>query len=269
MEKLKNIKIVFIDIDGTLVNDRKRITLKTRKNIKKLVNKGIYVVLNSGRDFNHTMDKSKRALASPLVISSNGSEIYDYKNMKEIHISRIDKEKINKVWDYCNKNKIGLFINSISGKYINKYLIGKEKETGILITNKKELKKIIISQFVLTSNEIEKMTDARNFIEEIGLAVTSYSRSFFDSKIDNRYRLDINNKNVNKGTAVSYLLKHLNIKKEESLCFGDYLNDLEMFSSCGVTVAMGNACDKVKDSANYITKTNNKNGVAYFIDKYL
>lgn len=269
MEKLNNIKIVFIDIDGTLVNKRKRITFKTRKSINRIVNKGILVVLTSGRDFIHTMDKSKRSLGSNIVISSNGAEIYDYKNMKEISVSRIPADKINKIWDYCNQNKIGLFINSISGKYINKYLIGKDKETGILVTSKKELKKIIISQFVLTSNEIEKMTKAKEYIESIDLSITSYSESFLDSKIDNRYRLDVNNQNINKGIAVSTLLKYLNIKKEESLCFGDYLNDLEMFESCGITVAMGNACNALKEKADCITKTNNENGVADFLNKYL
>ena len=76
--KLDSIKIVFIDIDGTLVNDKKEITSFTKESIKKIIDKGIYVVLVSGRDIIHTIDKSKLSLASSIVIATNGSDIFDY-----------------------------------------------------------------------------------------------------------------------------------------------------------------------------------------------
>ena len=79
MDKLQNIRIVFVDIDGTLCNSRGIITLKTRMSIKKLVSRGVFVVIASGRNCKYTVDKSIRALASSIVISSNGAEIYDYK----------------------------------------------------------------------------------------------------------------------------------------------------------------------------------------------
>lgn len=269
MNKLNNIKIVFIDIDGTLVNKRKRVTLKTRKSIKKVVDKGIYVVLVSGRDVLHTIDKSRRALASSIVISSNGSEIYDYNKQKTIFIDEIKKKKIEQVWNYCNKNEIGLLIKSISGKYMNKYLIGKDKESSILITSEKELKKIVFSQIVFVCNDIEKMIKAKEYITSLELSVTNYSESFLDNNISDRYRLDINNKNVSKGVAITKLLKYLKISKEDSLCFGDFINDIEMFDACGMKVAMENACDSLKEKADFITSSNNNNGVALFLDKYL
>lgn len=269
MKDMNNIKIIFIDIDGTLVTNRKRITLKTRKAIKKVVDKGIYVVLTSGRDILHTIDKSKRALASNIVISSNGSEIYDYQNKKLIYKNNIDIEKVYKIWDYCNKNHIGIMIKSFEGKLINKYLIGKDKENAVIITNKKELKNILISQIVFISNDIELILKAKEFIKELDLAVNHYSNSFLEATISDRYSLDINNKGVSKGEGIKKLLKHLNLKKENSMCFGDYYNDLDMFEACNIKVAMGNSCKELKEKADYITDTNNKNGVANFLNKYL
>ena len=269
MDKFLNVKIVFIDIDGTLVNNRKRVTLKTRKAIRGLVCRGIYVVLTTGRNAFHTIDKSRRALASSIIISSNGSEIYDYKNKKTIYIDEIDNDKILEMWRFCNLNKVGVLINSLDGKYINKYLIGKDKENSILITNEKELKKITISQVVLISNNLENMMKTKEFINKIGLCITSYSESFLDNTISDRYRLDINNKGVSKGKAIKILLNELNIKKEESLCFGDYYNDIDMFMECGIKVAMGNACDDLKKISDYVTLSNEENGVAEFINKYL
>lgn len=264
----KNIKIIFIDIDGTLVNNRKRITLKTRKAIKQVVDKGIYVVLTSGRDILHTIDKSKRALASNIIISSNGSEIYDYKNKKLIYKNNISTEKVYQIWDYCNKKQIGIMIKSFEGKLINKYLIGKDKENGIIITNKKELKNILVSQIIFISNDIELILNAKKFIKSLDLSVNHYSNSFLDASISDRYSLDINNKGVSKGAGIKKLLKHLNISKEESMCFGDYYNDLDMFKACNIKVAMENACNEIKKEADYITETNEKNGVANFLNKY-
>ena len=60
-----------------------------------------------------------------------------------------------------------------------------------------------------------------------------------------------------------------NIKKEESLCFGDYVNDLDMFDACGFKVAMENASAELKKKADFITLSNNNSGVAYFINKYI
>lgn len=269
MDEFSNVKIVFIDIDGTLVNSRKRVTLKTRKAIMRLVCRGIYVVLTTGRNAFHTIDKSRRALASSIIISSNGSEIYDYQKKKIIYVDRIDNDKILEMWRFCDLNKIGLLINSLDGKYINKHLIGKDKAGSVLITNEKELKKIIISQVVLISNNLEYMMKTKDFINKIDLCITSYSESFLDNAISDRYRLDINNKGVSKGKAIKILLDVLNIKKEESLCFGDYYNDIDMFSECGIKVAMGNACDKLKEMSDYVTLSNDENGVAEFINKYL
>lgn len=269
MKNLKNIKIVFIDIDGTLVNKRKRVTMKTRKMVKRLVDKNIYVVLVSGRDILHTIDKSRKALASNIIISSNGSDIYNYKTNKHIYISEIPKDKVNKIWDYCNKKQIGVMIKTKEGKFINKYLIGKDKENGILVTNKKELKDQQVTQIIFISNDIELILSTKSFIKDIDLAINHYSNSFLDVSISDRYSLDINNKDVSKGHGIKILLDYLKIKKEESICFGDYYNDIEMFKESGIKVAMGNACKELKEKADYITETNDKNGVAVFIDKYL
>ena len=70
-------KIIFIDIDGTLRNDRKEITEKTKEAIHKVVEKGIYVVICSGRPGKYVEEISKEALASSYVIGCNGGEIYD------------------------------------------------------------------------------------------------------------------------------------------------------------------------------------------------
>lgn len=269
MEVLNNIKIIFIDIDKTLLTDKKRITMKTRKSIKKVIDKGIYVILTSGRNSKYTIDKSKRALASSIVISSNGAEIYDYKKQEVLHCDYINYEKLEKIWNYCEKNEIGMLLNSISDRFINKFLIGnKIYNHHKLITTYKELKKINVSQCVLVDESYEKFAKSKDFIKDLDLTIGNFTKSFNPTFHSDR-SMNIINKNVSKGTAVTKLLEILDIKKEESLCFGDYLNDLEMFDACGYKVAMENACKEIKEKADYITLSNNKNGISHFLDNFI
>ena len=75
---------------------------------------------------------------------------------------------------------------------------------------------------------------------------------------------NIVNININKGDAVKLLLKKLNIDKKYSICFGDSINDFDMFDACGIKVAMGNALDSLKEKADYITESNDNDGITYF-----
>ena len=83
------------------------------------------------------------------------------------------------------------------------------------------------------------------------------------------YFLEFLNKEANKGTGVGMLADHLGIKKEEVICVGDAGNDLHMIEYAGLGVAMENATDDVKEKAGYITKSNNEDGVAHVIEKFM
>ena len=203
MDDLKNIKIVFIDIDGTLLNDKKHVTVRTRKSIKKIVDKGIFVVITSGRNINFCIDKSRRALASPIVISSNGTEIYNYETNEVLYKNVIDKNVLEKIWNYSDKNEIGVFFNSIEGRFINKYLIGFDKYKYKVVTTFKELKKLDISQFVIVSEDYDKTSGFKNFISSLDLDVAYFSKSFGNKDFNIKSSVDVINKDVSKGSGVT------------------------------------------------------------------
>ena len=83
------------------------------------------------------------------------------------------------------------------------------------------------------------------------------------------YFLEFLNKEVNKGVGVEMLAKHLGVKQEEIITFGDAGNDLHMIEYAGLGVAMANAFDEVKEAANYITDSNEYDGVAKAIEKFI
>ena len=88
-------------------------------------------------------------------------------------------------------------------------------------------------------------------------------------KNDIFFQVDIIKNNNSKGKAISKLREYLNIKKEETICFGDHINDLNMFQYCGITCAVGNAMDELKKQADYITLPNAEDGVARFIEEHI
>ena len=266
---LSNIKIIFIDIDGTLVTTKKEVTENTRISIKRIVDKGIKVVLVSGRDVIHTTEKSKAANASSIVISTNGAEIFDYERNQYIFIDKLDRSDVEEAWKYCKENQIGLILKTNLFVYYNDYSLVTSGYKYKHINDISECETDIVAQFLVTSNDSQKLNNTIPFFKDLGLSVTSFSSSYLINDNRNYYSIDINNKNISKGIAIDKLMRYLNIKKEDSLCFGDFVNDLEMFNTCGIKVAMGNARPELKEKADFITKTNDEDGVAYFLDRYL
>ena len=89
MKKLKNIKIIFVDIDGTLTNSKRCLEETNKKAIKRITDKNIFVVLCSGRTNQYVCDFSKQASASNYAISCNGAFVYDYKKKKKIFFCKL------------------------------------------------------------------------------------------------------------------------------------------------------------------------------------
>ena len=106
MKKLKNIKIAFIDIDGTLSNSKKEVTKETIESIKYATKHGMYVVLCSGRTNSYVCEISKKIHASSFVISCNGAETYNYETNQNVFDNKIAIDDINTIWKYCPKKVV-------------------------------------------------------------------------------------------------------------------------------------------------------------------
>lgn len=265
MDKLNNIKIVFLDIDGTLTNSKKRLTFKTKRAVKKLVNKGIIVILSTGRNALYTINMSKKTYASKMIIFSNGSAVYDYENSKLIYGELILYKDLKKIYNFCKRRKIGIIFNTVDDVYVNKYVKDFDEKTK-KISDYKMLKDLQVVQITFRIDTKDDAKRCKEFVKELELKISYLSKGFSEDKFNS---IDVNSVRVSKGKAVRFLLKYFNIKKEDSLCIGDYSNDINMFKECGYKVAMKNASSDIKDMADYITLSNDDNGVAYFINNYL
>ncbi len=268
MKKLKNIKIIFVDIDGTLTNSKRCLEETNKKAIKRITDKNIFVVLCSGRTNQYVCDFSKQASASNYAISCNGAFVYDYKLDKNIFSSNLDFKTITTLWNYCLENHLGFIINTKEMRYGNHYLHN-VKENGIKpIHSINEISNIDIYQIVITGSNEPKMNELKTIVNEIpSLFMANISTRIVDNLTV--YFFDIVNVNINKGQAIKHLLNYLNIKKEEAVCIGDHINDYQMFHEVGFKVAMGNANSELIKQADYVTLSNDENGVAYFLNNFI
>lgn len=272
MDKLRNIKAVFLDIDGTLTNSSKQINDSTKIFIKEMRDKGIYVVLCSGRSNGDACRYSKEAFASEYVISSNGAQIYNYKTNQNFYKNDIKYSIVKNIWEYCNENNLELVLNGQDKQYGNNVFCSDLYKDRVVINELDQLTNIEVYQIIVNSNNYYEMQNFENYIRSNNneLKIANYSREYIseDKNSKEPYYMFVNNKLADKGIAIKKFLEAMNIKKEETICFGDRINDIKMFESCGNTVAMKNADKELKEIANYVTLSNDENGVAVFFKKY-
>ena len=274
-------KIVFIDIDGTLVNDEKIVPEENIKAIKKLKENGIEVVLASGRPY-HSIEKySKQVGAVPYIIGSNGGIVANFIEDKKIFSTNIEKESALEIAKLIKENNI-YFTVTISGNLFvedEQYSMTKENRNELVVVNSLEeyleTNDAPVIKFSLIDDEKEKLQDIRKeIVKNFNIEVTEVDEFMIPKKYrkaENNYKLpyvmDIMPKGISKAKAIEELCKYLGIELTQTIVFGDGLNDIEMFNVGGYKVAMGNAANQIKELADVVTKTNNEAGVAYELNK--
>lgn len=266
------IKAVFIDIDETLTNSKKEVTLKTKNEIRRCVEKGIKIILTSGRSRMEAIEYQERIGASPYIISSNGASCYDRINNKEIYSKPIRRDSMDKLLEYVVKNKYKIKLNYRDELALN---IASYPDEEDKIKTIRELKEIIeneqIVQCVISNEEIEKMLAFKIYLEKDNkeLKITNESKRFKNPSIkpSNIYYCDITSKDVSKGNAVMAICEYLNLEKEEIITIGDGENDISMLALTPNSIAMGNALECVKSIVQYETLTNDEDGVAKILER--
>lgn len=267
-------RAIFIDLDGTLLDDEKNVSSENINAIKKAEELGTNVIICSGRQLESIKDiKEKACINSKYVISSNGTEIYDLENKEVLFSSIISKKHCKILYDYVQSNDLIIRLDTKYGRYCNnmKYITSIELEL-----NPNELNSFI------ENNDVTQISICA-FSEETINSVITYVDSISNSgdlKIENKFNL-VNNKynlwviniirkNASKGNAMLGLCKFLKINIDEVIAVGDDKNDISMIDPAGLGIAMNNAIDEVKKVANYITKNNNnQSAIAEIINRYI
>ena len=263
---MNKIKCILLDIDYTLTGCNKEVSVETANYFSQL-NNNYLIVLVSGRNSVYAIEKSISANASPIVIADNGAVIYDYKNNQVLYKNVFDKDTIKLIWGISQKYDIDCVFNALfkryrNKKYMNERFIG-EHSVGI---NQIDEISDEITQVVIHSSNKENFT---KYMEEID-KITNIEVCNGGVNEEGECFADIDIKGTSKGNAIDILFRKFNIKKDESICFGDSKNDLPMFLSCGIKVAMKNGTEEIKQAADYITEySSDEDGVLRFLKSIL
>lgn len=265
-------KAIFIDIDGTLRDNKRNISKRTISAIKRVTEKGILVVICSGRPRQYTEDISKECYASRYIITSNGGNIYDYRENKIMYVNSMDKQACLELYEIANQVDARFIMNVGANRVVSKlkYFDGSEVEL------KTDIKTFInendIAQCIIADEDFEKIKNLKTAIEKIeNVEIKNQHKSLVDRNTPKEGTIyyDIANIDSCKGNAVVKLCHMLDIDLKDAVAIGDDYNDISMFKVVGHSVAMENANYDVKQYVDEITLSNEEEGVAVFLEKLL
>lgn len=268
-------KLVCIDLDGTLLNDNKEISLENINIIKEAINSGIIVCITTGRvlkfanRYNDILD-----IKIPTIASNGGVICY---NAKELELNTLNFEQILKIKEIASKHNVDVYLNTedsiisegkipndYSYKVLNEKVCDKYKVNIIENYSFEKLftkKKInVVKAICINKYDLEEVRKVYNELEK--------TSEFEISSAEYEY-CEINAKGVSKGIAVEKLANKLKIDIDEVVCIGDGGNDIEMLKRSGLSIAMKNGMVNVKEIADYITDSNNDDGVGKALKKLI
>ena len=286
-------KLITIDLDGTMLNQYGLVTENTKEVIKKVKEKGIEIVITSGRPNDSINTIAKEIECDSYYISGNGAILYDIKKDEILYENTLEKSKVLEIIKLCEENSIYYNI------YTEKEIIAKNLQYNVLYyykenLNKEEKNKTHIS---IIENIYEYISQREDKI--IKITICDKDKMVFSSiikKLKEKHDIEvldvshmsrkiirqgteeipieyfyteISAKDVNKWNAIKILAEKLGINREEIIAIGDNINDKEMIENAGVGVAMGGSTPQITEIADYVTKNNNEDGVAYILEKLI
>lgn len=264
-------KMIVLDVNGTLLTDKKEVTTEVIEAIRKAHQAGIKIVLCTERSYDGIV-KVVHDLGNQFVdyaICFNGALVKDAKT--HTVLSRVNLTKDDLSYLYLLSDRAGCSIHfddeySIytPNQHIGKYTIQEAYYTNVPLyyRNIYDLPEKFVPSKAIFSEERFKLD---NFINQLP---KDFSTRFHAIKSGPNF-FEILNSTASKGNALKALCERLNIDPLDVLAIGDHDNDLSMLTFAGTSIAMGNADKTVLDIADDVTATNNENGVAEAIKKYI
>ena len=257
------IKLVAADMDGTLLNRERKITKYTQDVIKKAMAQGVYFVPATGRAVNALPPELKEMEGIRYGIFSNGATIYDLKEEKVIYKNHFEMDRVLELMDFLKQFDLMESISLNGQSYANK----KEMENIDYYELDSNTKAIVQGSRVLVDDLEMLVKEQSTTVEKTTLLFKTIEDIQFSSSLPKN--LEISKKGCNKGDGLFHLAKILNIQKEEIMSCGDADNDRELLESAGLAVVMENGLDSMKAIADYITVSNQENGVAKAMEKFV
>ncbi len=274
----RDIRLLALDLDGTTFNSRKIITQHTREVLQAACEKGVIVMPATGRA-RWTLPEAFLSIPGVrYALTSSGSIVWDLEKNIKIHEDYLDTKTAAKITDWFltlgEHTQIvhdGRFYSDRTG--YEKFIKGFDRFPQFA-------KEYVISSRIPVDNLSEYVRSGTLNIEKVLITfedtslcqmILNYLKRFDDVYVtpEGRFMVEVTPKTASKGRTLVKFGEKLGIAREQIMICGDGMNDRSMFEEAGFAVAMGNACDEIKEMADFVTLTNDEDGVAYAVEKFI
>ena len=265
--------LLVLDVDGTLHNSHREISEATKNALIEAQKRGKTIAIASGRSIagiRQTASAISLEEYGGYVIAYNGTTVINCKTGECIYNQTLPADLIAPVYEEAAKLQVGIMAYRDNAKEIivaggvTDYVAADAAASRVTIRETdqfvKELNFPINKIFV--SGEPNKMKEVERILQHKFGSVLNVFRS-------DPYYVELLPKYTDKGVAVDKLVKYMDITKERVMCVGDSNNDLPMLRYAGMGVAMGNASDQIKEQADYVTDSNDEDGIVKVIEKFM
>ena len=273
---MSKVKMIGLDLDGTLLNSRKELTKYTKNVLTRAIEAGVTVLVATGRPVTGIPEELRNFPGMRYAVTANGGRILDLQEDKILYEGLVPYEEavhiVENFEEYDTLREIYFdgrgYAEADEMERIEKYIPDKPMADYIRST-RQVIPDLWEKIREMDGHGMDKVHGIFADMEEMREAADRISKCTGHLAVSSSLgrNLEINAQGVNKGAGLLRLGEMLGILQEEIMVCGDGSNDLEMIRMAGVGVAMANAADEVKKAADYITESNEEDGVAKAIEK--
>lgn len=261
------IRMIAIDIDGTLLDDEYRCDPDTIQLLDQLQNQGVHILLCTGRPLRTTLQMAKEIGISSYIITDNGAVVHHMQTNQPLIVHQFSQDIYQKMIPVLEQTGLHLDVTSLTGMYAlphspdigdmyKKYLVQPTVLTGMSQVEDGIVKATLFAEPESISQAMLRLPDQ---LDHLPVQCFRSGPTF----------IDVMHIESSKGSALHFLSHHLGIEPRNVMAIGNYYNDLDMIQFAGVGVAMENAPSEVKEAADFVTSSNNHHGVRKALQKFV
>lgn len=277
----KDIKLIALDMDGTLFNQNSRISLPDQQAIRKASDHGAEVVISTGRPYIGLPKELLLDIGIRYAITTNGAAIYRLFDDTCIYANYMQPDEICPLIETLQKKEIHMDAFIDGSCYC---LASCESKIGLLCMPESirayiRATRTFVDDLAAYIREhrlsVQKMTlnfyrqEDGSFLERSNVIEILASKPDITFLSGGYHNLEFTKKGTSKGMGLKWLCDYLGLSVTQTMACGDTENDIDILKTAAIGVAMGNATEEVKQIADFITLTNEKSGVAYAIKRFL
>ena len=269
-------KLLVLDIDGTLVNNEKQITPKTKDAIFRAMEAGHSIMIASGRPtpgVQKFVDELELSKYDGYTLTYNGARVQECSSGKDIYEKRLSRSLLPELYRFAEERDLGIITYEkdlaktpqvLSGRRLDDWILWEAKINGLTVGERENFLDYVNYDVykVLMTAEPEKSEGYMKELQKLlgSRANVMRSESFF---------IEITARGIDKAGTLKRVIGPVGVSQSNTICCGDAFNDISMVEYAGIGVAMGNAKPEVKEVADYITASNEEDGIAEVVERFL